>query len=176
MWISLRVLEAFRFSPLHVASMLHLRQPRIRDGQQCSNAMVDRSKQHNDDLEDRAIGAPSEQNISTRPSLEPRVPRIAIVDAGFVGSTTAYALMMSGMAVEIVLIDRDSRRAEGHVSDLRGAEVFSHSTRIFVGDFSDSCSADVTIITAGVASRVRSHEWKGCATLGRYCTAFASDA
>src|ERR1700688_2467947 len=30
-----------------------------------------------------------------------------------------YALMMSGMAAEIVLIDRDSRRAEGHVNDLR---------------------------------------------------------
>jgi L-lactate dehydrogenase len=61
------------------------------------------------------------QNISTHPSLEPRVPRIAIVGAGLVGSTTAYALMMSGMAAEIVLIDRDSRRAEGHVNDLRDA-------------------------------------------------------
>jgi hypothetical protein len=29
------------------------------------------------------------QSIRTNPSLEPRVPRIAIVDAGFVGSTTA---------------------------------------------------------------------------------------
>ena len=46
-------------------------------------------------------------------SLESRVSRIAIVGAGFVGSTTAYALMMSGMASEIVLIDRDSRRAGG---------------------------------------------------------------
>ena len=32
--------------------------------------------------------------------------------------------MMSGMAAEIVLIDRDWRRAEGHVNDLRDAEVF----------------------------------------------------
>jgi hypothetical protein len=46
------------------------------------------------------------KNISTHPSLEPRVPRIAIVGARFGGSTTAYALMMSGMAAEIVLIDR----------------------------------------------------------------------
>ena len=91
------------------------------------------------------------QNISTRPSLEPRVPRIAIVGAGCVGSTTAFALMMSGMAAEIVVIGRNSRRAEGQVNDLRDAEVFSHTTRIFVGDFSDCCSADVTIITAGVS-------------------------
>src|ERR1700739_2551082 len=82
---------------------------------------------------------------------EARVPRIAIVGTGFVGSTTAYALMMSGIAAEIVLIDRDPRRAEGHANDLRDAEVFSHTTRVFVGDFSDCCSADLTIITVGVS-------------------------
>lgn len=54
--------------------------------------MAGRAKQRNDDLEDRAIGAPSVQNISTHPSLEPRVARIAIVGAAFVGSTTTYAL------------------------------------------------------------------------------------
>jgi malate/lactate dehydrogenase len=64
------------------------------------------------------------RNISTHSSLVSGVPRIAIVGAGFVGSTTAYALMMSGMAAEIVLIDQDPRRAEGHVNDLRDAEVF----------------------------------------------------
>jgi L-lactate dehydrogenase len=34
---------------------------------------------------------------------------------------------------------------------LRDAEVFSHNTRVFAGDFGDCCSADVTIITAGVS-------------------------
>ena len=58
---------------------------------------------------------------------------------------------MSGMAAEIVLIDRDARRAEGQVNDLRDAEVFSHTTRVFVGDFSDCHSADITVITAGVS-------------------------
>ncbi|HEX8893607.1 MAG TPA: hypothetical protein VF783_09800, partial [Terriglobales bacterium] len=86
-----------------------------------------------------------------RVSRQARVPRVVIVGTGFVGYTTAYALMMSGLAAEIVLIDRDPRRAEGHANDLRDAEVFSHTTRVFVGDFSDCCSADVTIITAGVS-------------------------
>jgi L-lactate dehydrogenase len=67
--------------------------------------------------------------------LQTRIPRIAVVGAGFVGSTTAYALMMSGMAVDIALIDRDLRRAEGHVNDLRDAEVSSHTTRVFVAIF-----------------------------------------
>jgi L-lactate dehydrogenase len=80
-----------------------------------------------------------------------RIPRVAIVGTGFVGSTTAYALLISGTAAEIVLIDRDRRRAEGHVQDLRDAELFSHNTRIFTGDLADCSSADVTIITTGVS-------------------------
>jgi L-lactate dehydrogenase len=55
------------------------------------------------------------------------------------------------MAGEIVLIDRNRRRAEGHVQDLRDAEVFSHATRVFAGEFGDCCSAAVTIITAGLS-------------------------
>jgi len=78
-------------------------------------------------------------------------PRAAIVGTGFVGSSTAYALLMSGFTAEIVLIDRDRRRAEGHANDLRVAEVFSHNTRVLAGEFGDCCSADVTIITTGVS-------------------------
>jgi len=41
---------------LDVASVLHLRQPKA-DGNNPANATADWAKQHNDDLEDRAIGA-----------------------------------------------------------------------------------------------------------------------
>jgi lactate/malate dehydrogenase, NAD binding domain len=61
---------------------------------------------------------------------ETRIPRIAIVGAGFVGSTAAYALMMSGVASEIALISRDQRRAQGHVNDLRDAGVFPRNSRL----------------------------------------------
>jgi hypothetical protein len=115
------------------------------------------------------------QNISTHASLEPRVPRIAIVGTGFVGSTTAYALMMSGIAAEIVLIGRDSRRAEGHVNDLRDTEVFSHATRIFVGDFSDCCSADVTIITAGVSQSGQRSRMEGLRETGAILHGLVND-
>jgi L-lactate dehydrogenase len=80
-----------------------------------------------------------------------RLPRVAIVGTGFVGSTTAYALLISGMAAEIVLVNRDKRRAEGHVHDLRDAAVFSHRARIVAGDFGDCCTADITILTVGVS-------------------------
>lgn len=77
--------------------------------------------------------------------------RVAIVGTGFVGSTSAYALLMSGTVAEIVLIDRDRKRAEGHANDLRDAALFSHNVKVLVGDFGDCHDADVTIIAAGVS-------------------------
>ena len=49
------------------------------------------------------------------------------------------------------MVDRDQRRALRHVNDLRDAEVFSHGARVGLGEFTDCCSADVIIITAGVS-------------------------
>jgi L-lactate dehydrogenase len=34
----------------------------------------------------------------------PRVPRVAIIGTGFVGSTTAYALLLSRIPAEIILM------------------------------------------------------------------------
>jgi L-lactate dehydrogenase len=102
-------------------------------------------------MPDSALKTTHHEDSNSRPRLRIRVPRVAIIGAGFVGSTTAYALLMSGTAAEIVLIDSDRDRAEGHVQDLRDAELFSHSAHVWAGDFDDCCSADVMIITAGIS-------------------------
>ncbi|HVR26623.1 MAG TPA: L-lactate dehydrogenase [Candidatus Polarisedimenticolia bacterium] len=115
------------------------------------------------------------QDLSTHPSPEPRTLRIAMVGAGFVGSTTAFALMMSGMGAEIVVIDRASRRAEGQVNDLRDAEVFSQTTGIFVGDLSDCCSADVTFITAGVSQSGQKSRMEGLRDTGAIVHGLVND-
>jgi malate/lactate dehydrogenase/uncharacterized protein (DUF427 family) len=78
-----------------------------------------------------------------------KVARVAIVGAGSVGSTTAYALLLSGAVAESVLIDSGRKLAEGQANDLRDSALFSHTTRILAGDFSDCATADVIVITAG---------------------------
>jgi L-lactate dehydrogenase len=80
-----------------------------------------------------------------------RVARVAVVGTGFVGATTAYALLISGTVAEIILIDKDETIVRGHVNDLRDAALFSHNTRVLAGNYSDCCDADVIIITAGVS-------------------------
>ena len=71
--------------------------------------------------------------------------RIGIVGAGHVGATTGYALLMSGLAAEIVLIDQDTRRADGEAMDLNHAVPFTHPTRVWAGDYADLSRALVTI-------------------------------
>jgi L-lactate dehydrogenase len=90
-------------------------------------------------------------SVNTQQAGRNRVARVAIVGSGFVGATTAYALLLSGAVAEITLIDSDKKRAEGHANDLRDATLFFRNTRVRAGDFSDCYEADVTIITAGVS-------------------------
>ena len=50
--------------------------------------------------------------------------KVAIVGAGAVGSTFAYALAQSGLADEIVLIDQNKELARGQVLDLAHRQPF----------------------------------------------------
>lgn len=75
--------------------------------------------------------------------------RVAVVGVGNVGATFAYALLLSGLAAEIVLIDVNRARAEGEAMDLNHAVPFAHPTRIWPGDFADGAGAAVTVIAAG---------------------------
>jgi len=79
--------------------------------------------------------------------------RVAVVGTGNVGSTFAYALLLSGLASEIVLIDANRARAEGEAMDLNHTEPFAKPTRIWAGDYPDCAGAAVTVIAAGVGQK-----------------------
>lgn len=79
--------------------------------------------------------------------------RVAVVGAGNVGASFAYALVLSGLASEIVLIDANERRAEGEAMDLTHAVPFAKPTRVWAGAYADTAGAAVTVISAGVAQR-----------------------
>jgi L-lactate dehydrogenase len=80
-------------------------------------------------------------------------PKVAVVGAGFVGSSFAYSLMINGTASQIVLIDIDRKRAEGEAMDLNHGMSFVHPAKIWAGDYSDCEGADIVVITAGRAQK-----------------------
>lgn len=81
------------------------------------------------------------------------MPKVVIVGAGFVGSSFAYALMIRGIASEIVFIDVDKKRAEGEAMDLNHGLSFVRPARIWAGDYADCEGADIVVITAGIAQK-----------------------
>ena len=50
--------------------------------------------------------------------------KIAVIGAGAVGSTTAFALLLKNVAAEIMLIDINEARCKGEVLDLADALPF----------------------------------------------------
>ncbi len=86
-------------------------------------------------------------------SSTPHPSRVAIVGVGNVGATFAYALLLSGLASEIVLIDANRERAEGEATDLSHAVPFGKPTRVWAGSYADCAGAAATVIAAGAAQR-----------------------
>ena len=75
--------------------------------------------------------------------------KIAIIGAGLVGSTTAFAIMSGGVFNEIVLIDIDRDKSEGDAMDMAHGEAFVKPGRIYSGGYEECRGADIIVITAG---------------------------
>ena len=81
------------------------------------------------------------------------IRKAAIVGCGFVGSSSAFTLMESGLFSELVLIDVDKERAQGEALDISHGLPFAKPMRIYAGDYSDIADASIIIVTAGAGQK-----------------------
>jgi L-lactate dehydrogenase len=79
--------------------------------------------------------------------------KVVVVGAGAVGATYSYALAQSGLADEIILIDKNTGFAEGQVSDLIHGQPFFPTVNIRQGTSNDYTDANMIVITAGTAQK-----------------------
>ena len=75
--------------------------------------------------------------------------KVVIIGCGFVGASSAFALMQSNLFSEMVLIDADRSRAEGEALDISHGMVFANPIKIYAGTYDDITDAAVIVITAG---------------------------
>jgi L-lactate dehydrogenase len=76
--------------------------------------------------------------------------KVAIIGAGFVGASTAFALSLKQMANEMVLIDVFKDKAAGEAMDINHGLPFVGQMDVHDGDYSDCADCDAIIITAGM--------------------------
>jgi L-lactate dehydrogenase len=76
--------------------------------------------------------------------------KIGVIGAGAVGSACLTALVACGCAREIVVVNRDRKRAEGLVTDVQYGAVLRPNVELRAGDYTDLEDAALVMITAGV--------------------------
>ncbi len=76
--------------------------------------------------------------------------KVGIVGAGAVGSACFLSMVMRGSAREVVLVNRDRKRARGVVTDVQYGTILASPMVVRDGDYSDLAGSSVVMITAGV--------------------------
>ena len=75
--------------------------------------------------------------------------KVAIIGAGFVGASIAYAMALRDIAREIVIINRTKEKVIGEVKDIRHGIPSMGTTDVYVGDYPDCADCDLIIICVG---------------------------
>ncbi len=75
--------------------------------------------------------------------------KVGIIGAGAVGSACLTALVAHGCAREIVVVNRDRKKAEGLVTDVQYGAVLCPYIELRAGGYSDLKGAALVMITAG---------------------------
>lgn len=86
-------------------------------------------------------------------NISSAVNRIAVIGAGHVGATVAYALMLREIVGEIVLVDTNEKLAEAQALDIEHANALSRPTRVWAGGYADAARASIVVLTAGATMK-----------------------
>ena len=81
------------------------------------------------------------------------MPSIAVIGAGNVGPSVAYACLLTKTASKIIMVEIDSPRCEAQVLDIADT-AFIHDCKIKVGTFQEAGQSDIVIITAGAKQNI----------------------
>src|SRR5690625_4315047 len=87
-------------------------------------------------------------------SLGGRPNKLAIVGAGSVGATLAYACLMRGLARTVALYDINTNKVRAEALDLGHGSQFMPAAQVIGSDDIEVCrDADIVVVTAGAKQR-----------------------
>lgn len=75
--------------------------------------------------------------------------KVAVIGCGFVGATSAFSLIQTGLFSEMVLIDANAQKAEGEAMDLSHGSAYLTPMNIYAGTYDDIVDAGLIVVTAG---------------------------
>jgi L-lactate dehydrogenase len=79
--------------------------------------------------------------------------KVGVIGAGMVGGAIANALMLTGVADEIVLVDARAERAVAEAEDVLHATPFAYNALVRAGGYGSLDGAEVVVLSAGVSQQ-----------------------
>jgi len=79
--------------------------------------------------------------------------KVGIVGAGLVGSSAAYAMVLTGVATDIAFVDINMRLAKAQAEDILHATPVSNSARVSAGDYTSLAGSSVVILSCGASQK-----------------------
>jgi L-lactate dehydrogenase len=79
--------------------------------------------------------------------------KVGIVGAGLVGSSAGYAMVLGGVATDIVFVDINARLALAQAEDILHATPVSNPARVSQGEYQDLAGSDVVILACGASQK-----------------------
>jgi len=76
--------------------------------------------------------------------------KVGVIGCGFVGSSAAYAMVLRGVASEVVLVDLFPEFAQAQAEDLLHAVPFGSPVRVSAGDYDALAGSRVVVLACGV--------------------------
>jgi L-lactate dehydrogenase len=79
--------------------------------------------------------------------------KVGVIGAGMVGGSAAYAIVTTGSAGEVVLVDVNAKLAEAQAEDISHATPFAAPARVSAGDYARLEGARAVLVCCGAAQR-----------------------
>lgn len=79
--------------------------------------------------------------------------KVGIVGAGLVGSSTGYALVLRGLATDIVFVDINKKLARAQAEDVLHATPVSNPARVSSGEYESLAGSSVVVLSCGAAQK-----------------------
>jgi L-lactate dehydrogenase len=86
--------------------------------------------------------------------LSSRKSKITIVGSGAIGTTIAYSLLLRRPNVELVVFNRDGRKARARTFDMSHCGPCLEGSSVRAGGADDTAGSDIIVMTAGVLPEV----------------------
>lgn len=76
--------------------------------------------------------------------------KVSVIGTGFVGAASAYAMALTGVCTDLILVDLNEERAKAEAQDISHGAAVASGVRVHSGKYPSIAGSSVVVVAAGV--------------------------